>query len=185
MSTTQRDPIAAGAHIATHALPSIHGRSVPIPDPERTVHLQFRRFAACPICSIHLREFTARHEELLAAGVREVVVFHSQEQELLRYRSDLPYDVVADPDRTLYTEFGVGRGLRAVLSPRAAWTGARGLGRGASLRGALNRAEDHLGRPADFLISPDGRVRAAQYGTSAADGWSVDDVLRAARRPQD
>ncbi len=151
-----------------------------MPDPERAVHLQFRRFAACPICSIHLRGFTSRHEELLAVGIREVVAFHSEERELLRYRSDLPYDVIADPDRKLYTEFGVGRGLRTVLHPRAAWTRARGLAGGSSLRGALNRSEDHLGQPADFLISPDGLVRAAQYGTNAADGWSVDEVLRAA-----
>lgn len=172
--TTSRAP---GPTITTRELHSISGDPVPLPDPTRTVHLQFRRFAACPICSVHLREFTARHDEMVGAGIREVVVFHSDAAELLKYRSELPYDVVADPDRELYSEFGVGRGLSNVLHPRAAVAGARGLARGASLRGALQRSEDHLGQPADFLISREGLVLAARYGTHAADGWSVDDVL--------
>ncbi len=177
MATTTLMP---GTSIDALDLVSIEGRQVPIPDPERLVHLQFRRFAGCPICSVHLREFTTRHEELAAAGIREVVVFHSGAEELRLYRSDLPYDVLADPDRVLYTKFGVGRGLRTVLHPRVALTGMRGLVRGASLRGALNPSEDHLGQPADFLISPAGVLLAAQYGDNAADGWSVDEVLRQA-----
>lgn len=179
-SSPTREP---GTSITVRELHDITGRVVSLPDPERTVHLQFRRFAACPICSVHLRQFTTRHEELTAAGIREVVVFHSDAAELLKYRSGLPYDVIADPARELYAEYGVGRGLGSVLHPRAALAGARGLARGASLRGALDRSEDHLGQPADFLISSAGRILAASYGTHAADGWSVDEVLRAAQLP--
>ena len=172
--------LTPGTSIAAMDLESIEGRPVPIPDPGGLVHLQFRRFAGCPICSVHLREFTTRHDELVAAGVREVVVFHSEAEELRLYRSDLPYDVVADPERVLYAKFGVGRGMRTVLHPRAAVAGMRGLVRGASLRGALNPAEDHLGQPADFLISSAGVLLAAHYGDNAADGWSVEEVLRQA-----
>jgi hypothetical protein len=39
-----------------------------------------------------------------------------------------------------------------------------------------------LGLPADFLIGPDGRVRAVKYGRHAGDQWSVDDLLRVARQ---
>lgn len=169
--------LTPGVSIDAQSLVSIEGRRVPLPDPERLVHLQFRRFAGCPICSVHLREFTNRRDELAAAGIREVVVFHSAAEELRRYRSDLPFDVLADPDRELYGQFGVGRGMRTVLHPRAALTGIRGLSRGASLRGALKRSEDHLGQPADFLISSTGVLLAAQYGSNAADGWTVDEVL--------
>lgn len=172
--------LTPGVAIEARSLVSIEGRRVPLPDPERLVHLQFRRFAGCPICSVHLREFTDRLAELTAAGIREVVVFHSTAEELRRYRSDLPFDVLPDPDRELYRQFGVGRSVRTVLHPRAAITGTRGLIRGASLRGALRRDEDHLGQPADFLISPAGVLLAAQYGSNAADGWAVDNVLRQA-----
>jgi hypothetical protein len=35
----------------------------------------------------------------------------------------------------------------------------------------------HLGRPADFLVAPDGRVLARKYGVHAFDQWTVDELL--------
>ncbi|MEE3918755.1 hypothetical protein V2I01_10735 [Micromonospora sp. BRA006-A] len=53
------------------------GTGVDLPDPDRLIHLQFRRFAGCPVCNLHLRSIVRRHAEIEAAGVREVVLFHS------------------------------------------------------------------------------------------------------------
>jgi uncharacterized protein DUF6527 len=40
-----------------------------IPDSDsRLTHLQFRRFAGCPICNLHLQTFVARHGEIKNAG---------------------------------------------------------------------------------------------------------------------
>jgi hypothetical protein len=39
----------------------------------------------------------------------------------------------------------------------------------------------HDGLPADFLVDPEGQVLAARHGSHPADGWSVDDLLVAAR----
>jgi hypothetical protein len=61
------------------------------------IHLQFRRFAGCPACNLHLRAFARYGGELAAAGVREVVVFHSKAVELLPYyHTQPPFAVVAD-----------------------------------------------------------------------------------------
>jgi len=35
--------------------------------------------------------------------------------------------------------------------------------------------------PADFLISPSGRINAVKYGTDAYDQWSVDELLNLAK----
>jgi hypothetical protein len=32
----------------------VTGEKIQVPDPQRLVHLQFRRFAGCPICNLHL-----------------------------------------------------------------------------------------------------------------------------------
>jgi hypothetical protein len=40
---------------------TIHDRELAIPDPGRWVHLQFRRFAGCPVCNLHLQAFARRH----------------------------------------------------------------------------------------------------------------------------
>ena len=42
----------------------------------------------------------------------------------------------------------------------------------------MGRGEDHMGKPADFLIGRDGRVLARKYGVHADDQWSVEELLR-------
>jgi len=43
-----------------------------------------------------------RHDEITAAGVREVVVFHSPAVELREHVTGLPFAVVPDPSKGLY-----------------------------------------------------------------------------------
>ncbi len=57
-----------GQVLARFDLSTITGQPVQIPDPDRLVHLQFRRFAGCPICNLHLRSITRRHDEIVAAA---------------------------------------------------------------------------------------------------------------------
>ena len=176
------DGLDVGDVLQVRELVDIHGDPVPIPDPRWLVHLQFRRYAGCPVCNLHLRSITRRHEEIVAAGVHEVVVFHSSVERMLEFQGGLPFAAIADPEKKLYAEFGVEKmsfvaALRAALSPRswrAAW---RALAQAPSLSGAAGRREEHLGLPADFLIGPDGRILAARYGRYVDDHWSVDELL--------
>ncbi|MBF6253160.1 AhpC/TSA family protein [Nocardia farcinica] len=171
-------------------LDTVTGDQVPVPDPTRLIHLQFRRFAGCPVCHLHLRSFVTRAEEVAAAGVREVVVFHSAAAELRKYTDDLPFAVVADPGRALYREFGVETAPRAVLDPRAWPTILRAVAHAAlaTLRGRpappLRPDGGSLGLPADFLIAPDGRVLASHHGVHADDQWSVDELLARVPAPE-
>lgn len=178
--------LSPGARVAARDLVSVDGRPVPLTG-DGLVHLQFRRFAGCPICNLHLRSIVVRHGELAEIGVREVVFFHSPASELADYAAGLPFPLIADPDLRVYREFGVERGARALADPRAWPTIIRGVAR--SLVAVLRRREalpasrqanGRLGLPADFLLAPDGTILAAKYGDHAADQWSVDDVLELA-----
>lgn len=168
--------IEVGDVLTAHELSDIHDKPVQVPDPDRLVHLQFRRFAGCPICNLHMRSITARHDEIAAAGVREVVVFHSSAEAMREYQSELQFTTIADPGKHLYREFGVESSPKALLSPRAMLSAARGM-KGHPMRAAAGRGEDHMGLPADFLIGPNGHVLAAKYGRHADDQWSVDELL--------
>jgi peroxiredoxin len=187
---TQR--LRTGAVIAERELVTISGDPVSVPDAEQLVHLQLRRFAGCPICSLHLHSIVRRHDDIVAAGVREVVVFHSTAEEFLGHEADLPFPVIADPDRRLYAEFGVESSPRALLNPRAWWPTIRGLLR--AVRAIVRNhqpapvAHPHggrLGLPADLLIASDGRVLACKYGAHAYDQWSVDELLALVRSKRD
>src|SRR5277367_4721606 len=90
--------VSLGDRFPELRLTAITGETVPIPDTAaHLTHLQFRRFAGCPICNLHLHSITARIDEISAAGIREVVVFHSTATELRKYQGDMPFPVIGDP----------------------------------------------------------------------------------------
>jgi peroxiredoxin len=179
--------VVGGDTVGPHELTTIQGDTVQMPDAQQLVHLQLRRFAGCPICNLHLRTMVTRHDEIVAAGIQEVVVFHSSADTLRRYSGDLPFALVADPDRKLYREFGVESSARSLLDPRVLGPALRGLGKTlgafARRRGPAPTVVPEggpLGLPGDFLIAADGRVVASKYGVHAYDQWSVDELLELA-----
>lgn len=174
-------PISVGAMIKPHQLPTVLGEPVELPGDVLT-HVQFRRFAGCPVCNLHLQSIARRHDEISAAGVREVAVFHSSGELLAPHVAALPFAVVPDPDKELYREFGVESSRRALLDPRGWGMIIKGLATTigpvvAKERPAPSPEGDNLGLPADFLIDSTGRVLAAHYGQHLGDHWSVDDLL--------
>src|SRR6201994_4666729 len=115
-SITEGAVLNTGDKVEARTLIKIGGAAVALPAGDGLVHLQFRRFAGCPICNLHMHEIASRHNEIATAGVTEVVVFHSSAGRLRRYVAELPFDVVADPKRKLYDEFGVHNSIRGVLN---------------------------------------------------------------------
>jgi hypothetical protein len=102
---------------------------------------------------------------------------------------DFPFDVVGDPSKRIYSEFGIEPTVWALIHPRAWLPMARGivqdawsvlLGRKPFMR--LRQEHGFLGVPADLLIGPDGPVLATKYGTYNFDQWSVSELLAQARK---
>lgn len=177
--------IHSGEIVQPRELLNIRSEPVRVPDHERLVHLQFRRFAGCPVCNLHLHSFVQRRSEIAAASIREIVVFHSTQRDLERHASELPFDVIADPDKRLYREFGVETRLRALLDPRAWMPILKGVAQSALAilvnhepSPPWNPAGGRFGLPADFLIASNGAVLACKYGAHVYDQWSVDEVLK-------
>jgi len=171
--------LAPGRAAPAFEAQAISGRSVRVPAPQaRYTHLQFRRFAGCPVCNFHLRSMALRQAEIAAAGIRQLVFFHSSREEMLKYQAQLPFDCVADPGKKHYRAYGVETSWRALLHPGVLWSGMRWvLATGRFYRKAENGI---LGLPADFLIDAQGHVVACKYGLHANDHWEVEELLRLA-----
>src|SRR5437667_12567873 len=114
-----------GDIVPATTLESVTGESINLPDPNRLVHLQLRRFVDCPICNTHIAEVRRRAREIEAAGIKEVIVFHSSAKSIRSYQKDVPFVLVGDPKKALYKEFGVKASL-GFLSLKALGAAMRG-----------------------------------------------------------
>jgi hypothetical protein len=189
MSALLPRPKRKPGEVITSRQLSTLGEAVVLPDPNRLIHLQFRRFAGCPVCDLHLHAIAQRHHEIVSAGILEIAVFHSSADHLRPFTMELPFAVVADPEKNLYAEFGAEASPRALLNPRGWLPILRGVLRslGRILQGkqpftSFQPVGGKLGLPADFLIASDGRILACKYGEHIYDQWSVDDLLAQAAK---
>lgn len=115
------------------------------------------------------------------APAEVALVTFAQPRVLAGYRRRFvdPLTVLADPERSVYRAYGLGRGSRWQV-----W-GPKVLGRYA----ALIRDGGRLERPApgddlnqlggDFVVGPDGRLRLCRPQTGPEDRPSVDELLAA------
>jgi peroxiredoxin len=180
--------LKAGDRAPLVSFASIANGKIRAEDDDRPLHLQFRRFAGCPICHLHLHNFLRRASEL-DRRVREVVFFHSSVEELRPHLAHLPALTIADPDKRIYRAFGVEAHPRALLHPKAisaallsSAVASYRIVRGRQALPARSPQGGRLGLPADFLVSRTGIILACHYGRHADDQWSVDDVLELAAR---
>ena len=176
IAATPAEKFKVGDVVPPMTLMNIHGVAVTIPSAKsKLIHLKFRRFAGCPICNLHLQSFVQRNSEIEAAGIREVVIFHSPKESLLPYQGKFPFDVIGDPEKKLYAQFGVGSSIFAILDVRA-WP-AIVRGNSAKDKPTAEPEGGVTGLPADFLINAEGKIVASHYGRHSYDQWSVDELL--------
>ncbi len=170
--------IQVGDIIQHHKLMTAESKPLSLPDDRHLTHLQFRRFAGCPFCSVHIGALLRRHEDIAAAGIREVVVFRATAAELQRHHAGTPFAVIADPEDRLYAEYAVGSSWGAILHARTLMMAVPSVLRMLPrLPGLPPWGKGVFGLPADFLIARDGQVVALKYGRHADDQWSVDELL--------
>lgn len=172
--------IKAGDFIVRQKLETISASLIDIPAAQQITHIQFRRFSSCPICNLHIDTFINRHLELVETGIQEIVVFHSSQEEMLKYGSDVPFAMIADPEKILYKSFGIESSLMAVINPVVWAPAVTGLLKFKQL--PYEKGQSFFGLPADFLISKTGEVVAVKYGNHADDHWEVDEVIQRARQ---
>ena len=143
------------------------------------VVLVFLRYTGCPICQLRIAELAREHERFVRAGARVAVVVESPAESVRRLAAghEFPFVLLPDPDRKLYSAYGVAKGgFAAMLAPCVIADVIRAW-RAGHKHGKYEGTETQV--PADFVVGRDGLVRYARYGRHVADSTPIADLLRA------
>lgn len=136
------------------------------------------RFAACPFCSLLLREVVERYDSVTAAGVDVLVIFPSAERRVRQFAKKYspPFRLVADPEQTVFVRFGsetswAGELKTAMNIPKVFKALASAKMNPLGVDDAVHRM------PSGYLVDPDGVIDRVHYGEQLDDGLAVDEVL--------
>ena len=132
--------------------------------------LSFYRYAGCQFCNLRMHHFTKKYNSIYSpAGINAIAVFQSPVHKLRKYTAEheAPFEIISDPKYKWYKAFGVEKSWSAFFKTGKNVLGfyesiAKGYGR-VDPDGTINRI------PADFLISPEGKVEEAYYGKDISD----------------
>ena len=128
-----------------------------------------------------LAQLRREHPRVEEAGARTVAVFQGPPANVGGFCRDrlVPFDCLADPDRSAYTAFGLATaGVTTWLSPRTVVKGAALFRRGLTT-GLPHTGQDVRQMPGTFVIERGGRVRLSHYNRDPSDNPSIDVLLGA------
>jgi peroxiredoxin Q/BCP len=141
----------------------------------RPVLLTFLRFASCPMCNLHLHDLAKEYPGLNDRGLEVVAFFHSSADAIRAHAGGrhYPFPLVADPEFRVYRMYGVETSwlglFLSMVRPRFYVSFFRSL-----LHGFWGGIAWQMAKmPADFLVGPDGRLVAANYGRDIGDHLTV------------
>ena len=143
---------------------------------DRRLMLSFYRYAACPLCNLRVHDLIQHYASFSERNLNLIAVFQSPRESIRRYigKQNIPFPVIADPERMLYRVYGV----------ESSWPGfIKGSLRISTLTSALmkgffpGKMEGIKSMvPADFLIGPDLTVQVAYYGSDIADHLPIEKI---------
>lgn len=151
----------------------------------RKVLLAFFRNAACALCNLRIRNFIMRYEDWRRQGLDIIAVFESPEVNLRDHvgQQQAPFSLVADPEGTIYSLYGVEVSEEKVKATIAD-PHTHSIVAEAAAAGFLLQKEEgsNFNRiPAEFLINENGIVWLAHYGRLVTDHLPFEQIERFAR----
>jgi peroxiredoxin len=147
----------------------------------RRLFLTFIRYAACPMCNLHIHELTKDFQTLDELGLAIVAVCMSKPERVAdQYSSrSVPFPILSDPDREVYDRYGVEYSLPGMLMsfihPRSMKAFFSGF-----MPGKIDADTRTL--PADFLIGPDQTISKVFYATNITQHMPKDWLFEFARQ---
>ncbi len=144
---------------------------------EKTVIL-FLRYYGCTLCQMDIHNFIKEYNKIKATGSQLVIVLQSSPESIntTATSSDFPFEIICDSDAILYTKYDINSatskmsmvdGKTIVKVLKATFGGFK--------HGAYEGDEQQL--PATFIVNKNAKVLYSQYGTSAGDIPTVNQLI--------
>lgn len=155
--------------------------SAKVQEADKTV-LYFSRYMGCPFCQVDMVELCEEYPRLREKNVQLLLVLQSapetvRNQTLIK---DFPFEVVCDPEGTLYRLYGVktASSMLKMINPldRKLWKKIRSLLKHKLKHGAYEGNEQQL--PALFLLNHNMDLFYSHYAKSISDMPDIDNILK-------
>lgn len=146
---------------------------------DKTV-LLFLRYYGCTLCQLDIHGYAAAYDRIRAQNAQLMVVLQSPPSTINDQikESDLPFDIVCDPDMGLYKELGVASAKLTMISPKELPKFAVKRKRMEQLgleHGAYEGEEMQL--PGYFVLDKDLNILQAHRATTILDMPSVEEMI--------
>lgn len=154
------------------------GNSINLSDYKgKKVFLTFLRGAACPFCSMRMRDLIIKHPNFKANGIKVIVFYASSKELIAEYagKQEPPFPVIPDPNLEMYTKYGIEQSksgmTRAMMQPLKMMK--------VMFSGFFNMkaSKDKPIIPADFLIDENQIIFKVYYGNDFGDHLPIDEIL--------
>lgn len=141
----------------------------------------FLRYLGCTACQFEIRQYAAQYEKIKEIGAQMFIVLQSDPKRVASETEEfkLPFDVICDPDQTLYKEFEIPvakdkEELHDFNSEK--WAAKAAIVKAAGLTHGEYEGEE-LQLPATFIVDQDLNIVFDYYGKASNDNLSTDELV--------
>lgn len=137
--------------------------------------LSFHRYAACPLCNLHIHELSKNYPFFAEHNLRVLALFQSTaERTRDQYGSrKVPFHIAVDPEAVAYNAYGIEYSTAGMLAsfihPRAAYAFFSG-----NMPGKIDADVRIL--PADFLIDEKQTIQKVYYSSNITQHLSLSEI---------
>lgn len=136
----------------------------------------FFRYASCILCHLYLHSLIEKSKNW-KGNFKLIAIFQSPESSIKEYAPQIPFEIIADPSRKIYAQFGVKRGIWGFIkSLFQIKTYVAFFKNPLLFFGKKEGAIDSY--PAEFLVNKKSIVVKTHYGEDIGDHLNLDLIAK-------
>jgi peroxiredoxin len=160
----------------------IHGIEVSLTESKYSF-VSFHRFAACPFCVLRTRELIKSYPLFEQSNIEIISIWPSSRNKMLEYvgTENAPFPLISDDKKELFKKYDVVKSsalsvLKLMLHPAQVYRAIKGKYKNIEVDADPNLL------PAEFLVSPNGKILFTHYGKHFNDHVDIQQIFSVASK---